>query len=360
MIRLLVAQGLAAAGWAVTADDLLTQVQEGLSPADRRDPSSGIRAESLAAVLTTPGLSPGDRLRLRLALSEAWLEARIWAKAQTEAATVAAEAGASPEDRERAALTWLTAWAGSEATDDPLLAVAALGVERPRVAARALSLRAKRRIAAGEVAGLADLDSALKALAAADPAERVPLLVQRITAMESLGQDPAAAQAWLAEQAADPAVALVGGTTGLMGRPAPALVAPRRDGTPGSLDLATWKGTPVLVAFVASWSEACAALPARMPTAGPGLKVLYVVLDGPETVAGIPGWAQRHGVTAPIIGEGKGWDGDLDDAWRVEQIPTLVLVNAAGAIVAQGEPANVLERFAKKPAAIPKDDTVIP
>lgn len=367
MIRVLVALGLAGAAWCATADDLLKQVDGALSAAERRDPSSGVRAEAIAALVPTPGLAPAERRRLRAALAEAWLDARRWEAATKEAAALAQEAEATPAERESAALTWLTAWAGAGTDGDPLLAVAALGVDSPRVAIRALTLRAQRKLAAKDRTALDDADGALKLLATAEPAERVPLLAWRITAMEALGADAKAVQTWLAGRGADPAVGLLGGGSGgqgLTGRAAPALRAARVDGTPGNIDLETWRaGKPVAVVFIASWSDACATIPASLPT----LKrpVLLVALDGPETVAGIPAWCHRLGVTAPVVGEGKGWDGELDEAWGVEQIPTVILLDAAGKVEAVGVPKDLAatpvgQAPGPVPATAKPSDEVVP
>jgi hypothetical protein len=360
VIRPLLALGLATAAWAATADDLLTQVNEALTPADRRDPTTGVRAQAIEAVRSTPGLAAVDRARLDVALAEAWVEAKAWERAQVTAQAVTAEATTPPDLKERAALAWLAGWSGAETAGDPLVAVAALGVESPRVVARALTLRAQGHLATGDAQALTDYDGALKALAALDPADRVPLLALRVTAMEHLGADAAAVQTWLNQRMEDPAVVLFtgGAAGGLLGQMAPALIAPRRDGTPGTIDLSTWRGAPALVVFGATWSEACATLPARLPPGVP--KTLWVLLDGPETMAGIPAWRSRHGVTAAMVGEGRGWDGELDDAWRIEQIPTLVLLDAQGRITALGPPEAILPRLGVGKAVAPETDVVLP
>jgi hypothetical protein len=69
------------------------------------------------------------------------------------------------------------------------------------------------------------------------------------------------------------------------------------------------------------------------------------------------------GITYPVLGEGLGWDSEIDDAWHVEGIPAVVLVGADGKVLAVEQDllggtvdemvANVLARLGQQAKADP-------
>jgi peroxiredoxin len=224
---------------------------------------------------------------------------------------------------------------------DPVPAAQAVG---GRVQARALVARARWRAAQHDVpAALQDLDAAVQLLAQSDPAERVPVYALRLTTMEEGGATPTAVRAWINEHRTDPAVALAAAAAlsagaGLGGQPAPALRLKRLDGKAGEIDLATLRGTPVVLEFFATWSKpseitAVAVSAAQRRWAAKGVTVLSVSLDTKDTVAAIPAWIATHALAHPVIGEGLGWDSEVAAAWHVEAIPRLFLVDAQGVVV---------------------------
>ena len=331
---------------AATADDLLTAVNAAV-PADELFTGSPARAQAILALVDTPGLAPAERLRLRAALAEAWLDALEPAHAEELAVALATAPAADQALRERAGLAWVAAWqlrvqAAPKGVPDPLEGLKVLGDCSPRVRARALTARARWHLERKEAGALADLDAALQLLAANDAGERVPVYALRLTAMEESGTKPEVIRAWLQERRSDPAAVLAAESAlsagqQLAGQPSPPFKLKRVDGKPGEIDLGALRGKPVLIDFFATWCKPCAlTAPALTKVAGrwqpKGLVVLSVSLDTKDTVAGIPAWIATYAIDWPIVGETLGWDSEVAAAWHVESIPRLILIDAQGVV----------------------------
>lgn len=353
------ALGLAAPALAAaSAAEIVAAAEASLTDVQRQDPAAAARAEAIAAALEAVGdLPAAERLAVQVALAEAWLDGSQPERCLALATAVQADAASTPALRERAALARSAAARALLRAEDEqaaaaaLAALAAAGDAGPRAAAHrevvgaemALRLDAERKPRDG-AAALAALDRALALLAEAPPAERVPVYLLRLTAMERGGAKPEEVLAWIEARKPDPAAAEVlpqaaTANDRMVGQPAPALKAPRLDRAGEVFDLASLRGRAVLVDFFASWCKPCAFVApavADFAAAHPELAIVGVSLDNPQTIGDLPAFLAAHRITWPVIGEQLGWDGELDDAWRVDGIPALILVAPDGTIAATG------------------------
>jgi thiol-disulfide isomerase/thioredoxin len=364
---------------AASAGDVIAAADASLTEVQREEPGSTARAEAIAAALEGAELPPAERLTVRLALAEAWLDGNQALRCAEIAAAVMKEGGIDAALRERAALARAAAArallrdGSRDAAIAELDALAAAGEAGPRAAAHLHIARAELGMALNDERKPADIPAALVALDAAlgllkdvPPAERIPVYLLRLTAMERGGAKPAEVLAWIQARVADPAAAEVAANAisagdRMVGQPAPPLKAPRLDKPGEAFDLAALRGKPVLVDFFASWCAPCAAVApavARFAALHPDIHIIGVSLDNPQTMGDLPAFLAKHAITWPVVGESLGWDGELDDAWRVDGIPGLILVAADGTVAANelvgGTTQETLERLEEAVRALPK------
>ncbi len=351
---------------AASVPELLQQVAQSLKPDELEEAGSTVRAKAIGALLGEElGLSPTDRLELRLAEAEAWLDAGLVDETETRLTAILRAGEATPAIKERAGLAWIAAWQlawkqAEKPAEVPEVAeqLKAFGDLGAKVAARVHTAEARRLLALKAKDGVLEhFDQALALLATAKPGERMPIYTLRMLAMEELGAKPEEVQSWIQAHSGDPAAAEILDTAmtaseKLVGQPAPALKLKRLDGQAGEIDLTAYAGKRVLIDFFATWCQPCegvasgiAAAAAKLAPAG--LVTIGVSLDTKETLKNLPAWIAKHGIAYPVIGEGLGWDGETDDAWHVDAIPALIMVGEDGKIIANelvGASAEETER----------------
>jgi len=336
------------------ADDLIREVAASIPPEELEEPGNPVFAESLAelvAAIGDLGLSPAERQDLRLGLAEAWIGADRGEEALAAVEGAFAAGDLPGELHHRAGLALVAAWdllagdpTAAEELDDPVATLAERGDFAPTVRARAWAVQAQRLAAEDKHEdAVAAIEKALALLADSDPRERVPIYGLAISLKERAGMGVDAIKEWLLARDDDPAVAehldtLMTASQKLVGREAPPMKAARLDGEDGEVAVTDFAGEHLLLYFFASWSRASELqTPAVVRLAkGDDLEVLAVSLDNQDTVDKLGAFITRHGIDFPVIGEGFGWDSEMDDAYHVDAIPHLVLIHPDGKVAATG------------------------
>lgn len=118
-----------------------------------------------------------------------------------------------------------------------------------------------------------------------------------------------------------------------IGKPAPTFAHDDLDGEP--LDLASYRGRPLIIAFWASWCEPCreefallAALQKRMSAD----EVAIVGVTFQDIDSDSRNFVREHGGNWPNIGDR---DGSIAKAYGVRALPVTFFVNADGVVVSK-------------------------
>lgn len=339
---------------AVEVDTLIAEVLASIPADEIETPGSTaipVALEKLLADAKGFGLDAAGVRAVRIRLMEGWLAAREPIKAEDLARTLLRDAPTS--ERSRLGLGLVQAWrqkaelASAEEIknlSDPLEDLKKLGEFDAVVQGRALAVKAVQQMKMTDlVAARKSLEDALVLMAQALPPERTPIYTDLILVMEKAKTPPAEIEAILQSRRQDPAAAallqtLLTDAQKLVGQKAPALAANRLDGITGRIDLTTYADDkPVLVYFFATWSQACDIWSEKVIGtigASKNIKVLGVSLDNADSKAAVAPYFLRLGNPFPVIGEGLGWDGELDEAWHVDAIPALIMVDGKGIVTA--------------------------
>jgi len=108
--------------------------------------------------------------------------------------------------------------------------------------------------------------------------------------------------------------------------PAPALHAELVNG--GRFDLATARGTPMLVYFWATWCPVCRLEQGGIESLARDHQVVTVALQSGEPAA-VRTYLKEHGLRAPVINDP---DGAIAQAWGVRATPALFFLDRDGRI----------------------------
>ncbi|MEI7745712.1 MAG: TlpA disulfide reductase family protein [Chloroflexota bacterium] len=160
-------------------------------------------------------------------------------------------------------------------------------------------------------------------------ATAVPLATNAPTPTPGLPASPAPVSSAAPSAAASPSPAPTDAAFGI-GLPAPALVVTTTGGT--ILDLASLRGKPVWVNFMATWCPSCqdemplmAGFAARYADAG----LVVLAVDVREDAASVKAFTKALGVTFPV---GLDTDGTAQAAWGALALPTHFWIDAGGVV----------------------------
>ena len=116
------------------------------------------------------------------------------------------------------------------------------------------------------------------------------------------------------------------------GEAAPAFTLPNLEEGKGAVSLASYRGTPVLVNFWATWCTPCVQEMPMLEAAHQrfGSKVQFIGIDRQDYRPDALAFVQRTHVTYPSASDP---DATLDGSYRLRGMPTSVFIDARGRVV---------------------------
>ena len=119
-----------------------------------------------------------------------------------------------------------------------------------------------------------------------------------------------------------------------IGGPAPAFSLKRVD-APGTLDLASLRGKPVVLNFWASWCEPCKGEATMLEQASRQYRkqgVVFLGVDYHDVTRDARTFLEHHGVTYPTVQDGSG---SVADRYGVSAVPETYFIDRNGRLVGE-------------------------
>jgi len=119
-----------------------------------------------------------------------------------------------------------------------------------------------------------------------------------------------------------------------IGEPAPAFSLKRVD-SPGTLDLASLRGRPVVLNFWASWCVPCKGEAPMLESAWRQYRkqgLVFLGVDYHDVTGDARTFLAHHGVTYPTVQDGSG---KIADSYGVSAVPETYFINRKGRLVGE-------------------------